>query len=157
MEMKLFDVTPLNEHRREACESLMRSLPDWFQIESSIREISKEVDQLETFAARRGKRILGLLVLKRNSAQSAEIFFMGVQPNEHRKGIGRALLEAAEDRLRVEQVASLEVKTLGPSRPDEGYERTRRFYLAMGFQAQDESLETWGPENPCLTLVKKLG
>jgi len=40
----------------------------------------------------------------------------------------------AEEELRAEGVRYLQVKTLGPSRPDDEYERTRRFYEALGFR-----------------------
>jgi hypothetical protein len=47
------------------------------------------------------------------------------------------------------------VKTLGPSRPSEGYERTRRFYEARGFVALEEIHGLW-EGNPCLLMVKRL-
>jgi hypothetical protein len=49
----------------------------------------------------------------------------------------------------------LQVKTLGPSRPDPGYEATRRFYEASGFRPLEELHGLW-PGNPCLLLVKRL-
>jgi hypothetical protein len=49
------------------------------------------------------------------------------------------------------------VKTRGPSLPYEPYERTRAFYLAMGFTPLEEFTEIWGPENPCLFMVKAVG
>ena len=50
----------------------------------------------------------------------------------------------------------LQVKTLGPSRPDEGYERTREFYAAMGFTPLEEIHGLWDPGNPCLIMIKHL-
>ncbi|MET9020489.1 hypothetical protein ABZV93_10935 [Actinopolymorpha sp. NPDC004070] len=46
----------------------------------------------------------------------------------------------------------LQVKTLGPSHPHEGYARTREFYRAMGFQPLEELHGVW-PGNPCLLMV----
>jgi hypothetical protein len=48
----------------------------------------------------------------------------------------------------------LHVKTRGPATPDPHYERTRRFYLALGFEPLFESLTLWGPEDAALILVK---
>ena len=48
------------------------------------------------------------------------------------------------------------VKTLSPRDPDENYEKTRAFYAAMGFEPLEEIVEVWGPDNPCLLLVKRL-
>jgi len=41
-------------------------------------------------------------------------------------------------------VELLQVKTLGPSLPDAGYDRTRRFYLRMGFRPL-EKFTAYGP------------
>jgi hypothetical protein len=50
----------------------------------------------------------------------------------------------------------LHVKTRGPLTPDPGYEKTRAFYLAQGFEPLFESLALWGPENSALVLVMRL-
>ena len=52
-------------------------------------------------------------------------------------------------------VRVLQVKTLGPSRPDAGYSKTLSFYVAMGYIPLEELQGIW-PENPCLILVKPL-
>ena len=49
----------------------------------------------------------------------------------------------------------MQVKTLGPSKPDRRYAGTRRFYEALGFRPLEETA-LWGPENPCLIMVKRL-
>ena len=81
---------------------------------------------------------------------------MGVEPAVHRRGTGRALVTAAEDWCRAREVRWVQVKTRGPSTYDEDYERTRRFYLAVGFEVLYESRTEWGPENAALVLVKFL-
>jgi len=43
-----------------------------------------------------------------------------------------------------------------PRDPDPGYARTRAFYAAMGFEPLEEIVQVWGPDNPCLLLVKRL-
>jgi hypothetical protein len=48
------------------------------------------------------------------------------------------------------------VKTRGPSQPDEGYERTRHFYLAHDFIPLFETDALWGAQDPALILVKPL-
>ena len=57
--------------------------------------------------------------------------------------------------LRARGVEYLQVKTLGPSDPDEGYARTRAFYEARGFVALEEIHGLW-EHNPCLLMVKRL-
>ena len=65
------------------------------------------------------------------------------------------MLEAIERDAREGGVRLLEVKTLGPSHPDPGYARTRRFYAKMGFLAL-EATNLWGEDTPCLIMVKSL-
>jgi hypothetical protein len=50
----------------------------------------------------------------------------------------------------------LHVKTRGPSTPDPAYERTRRFYRAVGFDDLYESRTEWGAENAALVLVLRV-
>src|SRR5260370_41658399 len=80
---------------------------------------------------------------------------MAVDRPAHRRGIGRALVEALERDLRSDGVRVLQVKTLGPSEPDAGYRRTRQFYESMGFEPLEEIVGLW-PGNPCLIMVKTL-
>jgi ribosomal protein S18 acetylase RimI-like enzyme len=79
---------------------------------------------------------------------------MAVLPQLHRRGIGKALLGHAEGVLAAEGVEFLQVKTLAPSKPDEGYDRTRAFYRANGFRALEEFPDLWDSENPALQMIK---
>jgi GNAT superfamily N-acetyltransferase len=75
-----------------------------------------------------------MLTLVRHNEWAAEVYATGVLPEFHRQGIGRALLGHAEGRSAAEGVELLHVKTLAPSKPDEGYDRTRAFHFANGFR-----------------------
>ena len=57
---------------------------------------------------------------------------------------------------RSESFSLLHVKTLAPSHPDPGYAATRAFYAAVGFRPLEELPQVWGPENPCLLMVRPL-
>ena len=46
--------------------------------------------------------------------------------------------------------------TLAASDPDPNYAATRAFYAALGFLPLEELPQVWGPENPCLLLVRTL-
>jgi ribosomal protein S18 acetylase RimI-like enzyme len=132
---------------------VLAALPGWFGIEEAVERYVREVAELPTFAVERD----GFLSLKLHTDAAAEIYAMGVRPQSHRRGIGTALLEAAEAFLRGREVEYLQVKTLGPSHPSEHYAATRSFYAARGFRSLEELTAIWGEANPCLVMVKHLG
>ena len=138
--------------RSQLCREVLAALPDWFGIQESVDDYVRDVAELPTFGAGRD----GFLSLKLHSDAAAEVYVMGVRPESHHRGIGTALLEAAEAYLRDRGVEYLQAKTLGPSRPDEHYARTRRFYEARGFVPLEELTAIWGTDNPCLIMVKRL-
>ena len=81
---------------------------------------------------------------------------MGVRRARHGQGLGTALLGSRARRTSAARgVEYLQVKTLGPSDPDEGYARTRAFYEARGFVPLEEIHGLW-EHNPCLLMVKRL-
>lgn len=139
-----------------ACDAILRALPDWFGIESAIVDYSRAADVLPGFLALDGAQTVGIATIKRHFAAAAEVHVMGVRPQWHRRGVGRALLGAAERWLLAEGVRFLQVKTLGPSRPDPNYARTHAFYASVGFVPLEEIPTLWGPRNPCLIMVKPL-
>ncbi len=148
-----------------AAEGILRALPGWFGIESSIVEYAAAVEKLPTFVALPGgeddaggaaRDVIGFLTVKPTSADALELHVMGVLAEWHRRGVGRALEERAAAYARAEGFALLHVKTLAASDPDPGYAATRAFYLALGFRPLEVLPAVWGPENPCLLLVKPL-
>jgi len=100
---------------------------------------------------------VGFLCLRRQSQAAFEVVAMAVLRARHRQGCGRAMMEAAAARAREEGAGYLTVKTLAPMRPDEGYRRTRAFYDALGFVPLEIFPTLWGPEAPCLMMLKPLG
>jgi len=135
------------------CERILRSLPEWFGIEESLVRYLEELPATECFVAENEGALTGFLSLRHHNPFSSEIHVIAVLAGNHGRGIGRALVERAETELRARSVEYLQVKTLGPSRPDASYERTRGFYERMGFRPLEENL-LWGPVNPCLIMVK---
>ena len=99
---------------------------------------------------------MGFLTLVLHGHFAAEIYVMGVVPQEHRQGIGRLLLAEAERRLATAGVEFLQVKTLSSRKSDGGYDKTRAFYLSCGFRPLEELPEIWGPDNPALQMIKAI-
>ena len=103
--------------RSRLCESILRELPEWFGIEEATAAYIRDVAALPTFAVEDDG-------LPRAQAPRPEVrrrsYVMGVRTGASRRGLGTALLEAAEDYLCARGVEYLQVKTLGPSRPERG-------------------------------------
>jgi GNAT superfamily N-acetyltransferase len=147
-----------------AVERLVRALPQWFGIESSVAEYVESAARLPTYLAWSASESgaddqddppVGTLLAARHFPCSAEIHLMAVDPALHRRGVGRALVTALEADLAADGVEFLQVKTLGPAHPDAGYALTRQFYAAVGFRPLEEIHGLW-PDNPCLVMVKSL-
>jgi coenzyme F420-0:L-glutamate ligase / coenzyme F420-1:gamma-L-glutamate ligase len=139
--------------RSRLAESVLRALPEWFGIEEATRSYIDDVASLQTFATDDGA---GFLSLKLHTQRAAEIYVMGVVPDRHRRGLGRALVRTAEAWCAAHGVEYLQVKTVGPSSPDERYARTRAFYEAMGFVPLEVFPDLWDARNPALLLVKQV-
>jgi len=137
--------------RSRVCEHVLRDLPEWFGIEEATAGYIADVAELPTFAVGDD----AFLSLKLHTPQAAEVYVMGVRRARHGHGLGSALLEVGEEYLQARGCEYLQVKTLGPSDPDERYARTRRFYEARGFVALEELHDLW-EHHPCLLMVKRL-
>ncbi len=143
-------------NQSSVCIPILRMLPDWFGIEAAILDYEHEIERLPTFLAKADGSVLGFLSLKQHNPFSAEIYVMAVRPEAQRGGIGRALVTTAETHARGLGVEYVQVKTLGPSRQNEEYARTRVFYEALGFRPLEEFKRIWDENNPCLVMVKRL-
>lgn len=87
----------------------------------------------------------------------SELSVLATARRLHRRGIGRALVEAAEGDLARAGTTYVQVKTLGASYPSPAYASTRRFFEALGYQGLEEfPADAIWPGNPCLIMVKHL-
>jgi ribosomal protein S18 acetylase RimI-like enzyme len=137
------------------CEQIMRSLPKWFGIEEAIVAYTRAIEAMETYVAELSGALVGFVTVNHRSPVAAEIHVMAVREDCHGRGVGRALVVHVEESLAGRAIEYLQVKTLGPSRPNREYERTRGFYWHLGFRALEEN-DLWGHGNPCLIMVKHL-
>jgi GNAT superfamily N-acetyltransferase len=122
------------EARRRIVEALTARLPEWFGQPEANRHYAEQASRLEALVARLDGRDIGLLLLKRHGAASAEVYWLGIDPAHHRQGVGRALIGAAVERLQRGNARFLFVMTLDPGDPYEPYRRTRAFYESVGFE-----------------------
>lgn len=139
------------------CEAILRQLPDWFGIESALVQYAADVDRFPTWLATGAdcRSATGFITVRRHFPESAEIHCLAVVSQRHRKGSGRLLVAHVEELLRRDGAKLLQVKTMGPSKPNAAYAQTLRFYRAMGFVPVEEFCTLW-PGLPCLQLVKNI-
>ena len=103
-------------------------VPDVFA--NMLRE-AVEVGELEVLAARAEGRVVGVAVLAfRLSISAAGLFAsiedLYVRPDERRQGVGRALLEAVEERCVCRGVSYVEAQVED--------EEAAAFYAALGYE-----------------------
>ena len=142
--------------KSKICESILRSLPQWFGIENALLQYVEEIKKLPTLLAVVGDEYAGFLSFKQHNKYTAELYVMAIYPKYHRQGIGRALIHHTESILCQQGFEYWQVKTLAPSHPSPFYGRTRDFYQAMGFRPLEEFTKLWGEDNPCLIMIKYL-
>ncbi len=151
-----FALRRLEQRDVPACERVLRALPDWFGMEESNRAYVASLSRLPSAVAEAGGEIVGFVALEEHNPESLEIHVMGVERGRHRHGIGRALVRWSRDFASARGAHWLHVKTRGPLTPDPDYDKTRAFYLGVGFEPLFETLALWGPENSALVLVMRL-
>ena len=141
--------------KRKIARRILEALPEWFGIpearENYIRESADEI----MVASFDNDAPNGFLCLKETGRETVELAVMGVLKEYHRKGIGTKLFEAAK-KIAVERGYSfMQVKTVQMGRYAE-YDRTNRFYLALGFKEFEVIPTLWDECNPCQIYVMSL-
>ena len=142
------------DERAQIVAEVLTDLPDWFGIEEATQAYIKQARSLQVWAAYSKEDLQGFISLSYSSPDCAEIACMGVKQTYHGKGVGRELLSALETEA-VQKVNVLQVKTVAPGYYV-AYDKTNRFYQAMGFKQLEIFPQLWEEHIPCLILVKSL-
>lgn len=137
------------------CGPILRSIPEWFGIESATLAYIAATGEKPTWIAEHRGRPAGFITIHRHYPASAEIHCIAVHKDHHGCGVGTAMLNHVEPLLAAEGVRFLQVKTMGPSKPNAEYARTTHFYDSRGFARLEEVTGLW-PGLPTLILVKSL-
>lgn len=145
-----------NKEKIEISTKILKLLPNWFGIPESTQEYIDESSKLPFFAAINESNPLGFISIKENNKYTAEIYVMGVLPDFHKQGIGKALFNRILQWAKERGYEYLQVKTLDESHPDMYYSITRKFYLSIGFRPLECFPVLWGVENPCLIMIRRI-
>ena len=141
--------------KRRIAREILEALPEWFGIAEAREDyILKSAD--ETMVASFDQDAPnGFLCLKETGKDTVELAVMGVRKEYHRKGIGTGLFEAAKEIAVDKGYSFLQVKTVQMGKYED-YDRTNRFYLALGFKEFEVFPTLWDAHNPCQIYVMSI-
>ncbi len=135
---------------------ILSHLSDWFGLPESTQSYITESRDMPFWAAYQEEQPVGFIALKETSPATAEVFVMGVLPECHHSGLGRQLYQTFEQYAKEKGYSFVQVKTVQMGHY-EAYDRTNRFYMAMGFQELECFPTLWDAWNPCQIYVKSIG
>jgi len=154
---RVIDPITVLDGRGTICREVLESLPEWLGIPASIESYVAAADELPMLACfEPAGEVVDFVPVKTHTAYAAEVYVMGVKRPWHRRGIGRALIEAVAEFLISQGIRFLTVKALSPSNDDPNYARTRLFYEALGFLPIEEFPTLCGPENLCIFMLRPI-
>lgn len=142
--------------KRSISRKILEALHDWFEVDESREQYIADCTDWLFFAAKEQGKYVGFLCLKETGKETVELAVMGVLKEYHRKGLGRALFEAAKKTATKDGYSFMQVKTVRRGVYAD-YDITNRFYRSLGFKEFEVIEELWGEENPCQIYVMYLG
>ena len=119
--------------RVEIARAILSQLPEWFGIPAATEGYITDAAHEPCFVCEKDGAPVGFLCLKETGRSTVELAVMGVLKPCHRKGYGRALVDAAVAYARQTGYEFMQVKTVQMGKYEE-YDRTNRFYLSCGFK-----------------------
>lgn len=139
----------------DAVRRILGALPSWFGIPEANEHYARAAGAKTSYLAHINDEVVGVALVDRHFPATGEIHLIAVTPDYHGSGVGTALVAAVETDLIADGTRLLEVKTVGPSYRDQGYEATRAFYSSLGFLPLEE-VEGLDWDGPTLIMVKPL-
>ena len=134
---------------------ILEALTDWFEVPESREAYIRESGSRLMYAAYDEDGPVGFICLKETGKDTAELSVLGVLKEYHGKGIGRELFLKAKEAAVRKGYSFLQVKTVKMG-VYEDYDKTNRFYLALGFKEFEVFPLLWDEDNPCQIYVMSL-
>ena len=144
-----------SDEKRAIARTVLEDLTEWFEVEESREGFIRDCKDQTFLAAKDDDRIMGFLCLKKTGNATVELAVMGVMKEYHRNGVGRALVEKAEEAARADGYEFMQVKTVKMGLYED-YDRTNLFYISCGFKEFEVLPLLWDEANPCQIYVMSL-
>ena len=154
MEIKVIEVKNYKQKETVARE-ILYSLPEWFGLPESIESYISDSKDMPYLVAYVDDKLAGFIVMNATSADTADIFVMGVKKEFHRLGVGKKLNDAYENLAIESGFTYSQVKTVQSGHYPE-YDITNDFYKAMGYVELECFPDMWDSWNPCQIYIKYL-
>ena len=145
-----------SSEKSSICNDTLRALSNWFGNEAAIIDYTEQVKEMPFYVAFDEDKPVGFVAIKIHNSYTAEVCVMGVLIEYHRQGIGKKLIKCCDDYCRENKMDFLTVKTLDASRESKSYEKTRLFYLSVGFKPLEVFPLFWDKNNACLFMAKSI-
>lgn len=149
--MNIVEITD-DKEKREITRGILEALTDWFGIPESREEYITDSEGKKFFCAYEEEKAVGFLYLKQTGRDTVELAVMGVLKECHKHGIGKALFERAKKAASESGYSFFQVKTVQMGKYDD-YDKTNRFYMALGFKEFEVFPMLWDEWNPCQIYV----
>jgi len=138
--------------KKNITRCILEALPEWFEIPEGREEYIQDSADKIFFAAYEDEKPIGFLYLKQTGKSTVELAVMGVLKEYHRNGIGRAMFESAKRVVCEKGYSFIQVKTVQMGKYED-YDKTNRFYIALGFKEFEVFPTLWDEANPCQIYV----
>ena len=140
----------------DIASDILRTLPEWFGIESSIVDYCNASRNLPMVVIYSNHKPIGFCTIKIEHAVNCNLNVLGILPEFHGLGYGTKLIEFIETYCKSKGIHFMSVLTLSSKSTNEPYKRTREFYTKCGFKEFMDLDELWDDNNPCILMLKKL-
>ena len=138
---------------RPAVIAVAENLPEWFDEHARTIAIPTDIRHQHVLVGADGNAVVAFISLYVSEGR-LNIGWLGVLKSYHRQGIGRRLLNAAEEKARAMDIPEIAVYTLGDSVDYPPYDQTRAFYFKNGFRVYQRN-KTDNPGCPEELKLKK--
>lgn len=140
--------------KKRICADILHSLPEFFAIEKSIKDLAKGCMDKAMWADIDGEDVRGFISLSETNKYTADIYVMGVKKEFHRQGIGKMLFKEFE-RFAAGRYDYLQAKTNADgclTNCD-----VTKFYRSVGFRELEAAKRSFGTDSYSRIFIKFIG